>query len=465
MRAVPHGGLALLVLAAIAVAAYGDGALIAVDTGAATAQTFVVTETDQRAFLYYDSSGGIERLVLDVRSEAFSGDSLWLIPIPHQPASSQAYLEGSVSEVVSDGLDALFAATEPEINVIAHEVTVEFHSPGFGFACAPMTGGDTPVESGEPTTEEAEPTSPWDERTTESYDLSLYVGSDFDEFLSLIATEIGGEAGERVQTVVADQREHLAGYFGEAVAGRAGPFSMLLVRGRRSTEASVSSALQIDFPTESPFFALTVSRPGFGTRMSVTLLTAGPHPLEPDDGVEPYHLELALDYRNSGTEYGSETVFDGSVYHPSMPYAFRDEFGEPWFSEALAEAIDVATAGASFFGRQALLSPEQVAQAGFGSVSEATNELPYTTDLPAGTNPAGHDLWLGRFRRVYATAGELSDVIFGPAVDEPFRGRVDAHISVDAEEPVGDLSIFFALAFPGWVSLRKVWRRLTRRRL
>lgn len=451
-------------------ALFADGIMISVDTGNTTTEAVAVPETDQRGFIYWDAESGLQRLVLEVRTAAFSGDSVWLIPIPHQPTDAQGFLDGSVEERPADGLDALFAATEPEVNVVAHQVTFEFHGPGMGFACAAAAPGD-PTELGA-TTEEVAPPSPWGERSTESYNLSLYVGSSFDEFLSLLASEIGGAPGERVADLVAAQQTNLSGYFGTAAGvagdGEPGPFSMLVARGKRTRETAVTSVLQIDFPTEAPFFALTVSRGGFSEAMAVTLLVASRHALEPDATVEPYLMELSLDAYyygdSSAAEYGNETGFDGSVYVPDFPQFAPADLAGAEFSAETARAIDLVAQRAAVFGRQAVLGPPEVAAKGFGSVEAGTNTLPYTTDLPAEARPQGYDLWLSRYRRVYGAAAELQDVEFTATTAEPFVGRVDVHVSVEAEHTSGDLSLLLALAFPGWVLVRRGRRRLSRPR-
>ena len=142
-------------------------------------------------------------MVLDNKTEEYEGDFVWFIPIPHVPLDSETFLEDSVAEVDSAGLDLISEWTEPRFVLEVREVN-RYSSP----------------------------------------------------------------------------------------------------------------AVQIDTPTEAPFFALTVSRAAFVQTMDVVVHTAGEVPLEPVGAITPFegHVNLnrwqvpSTEFAPSGIHLGRENT-------------------------------------------------------------------------------------------------------------------------------------------------------------
>lgn len=433
--------VAAAVLCTVAPVANADGAIVSVETGSETATAQVATETHQRAFVYYDSTLPLQRTILDVRTADLNGSFLWVLPVPERPTDAQAYLAESVREVDADGLDELFALTEPTVQVVFHEVALEYRAPGFACAAA---SGDRAHETGVTDTVAAEGEDPWAERSTESFDLSLYTGTELSELVSLAESEIGGSEGEAIALRLQHNAAAIDPYLGSSETG---PWSILLVRGTRVSNGGSWPALQIDAETDQAVFPLTISRPGLQDRMAVEIITCGVSNLEPEGAVKPYLIEVSVDTWEF--TYGSGTDFSGAVYRPSFPVASREQADEPWFVEELTAAIDFAVAigGSEAWGHQATIKP----QAG----------IPYTDDL----SPSD-ELWISRYRRVFTSAEQMADAVFEPAGGEEFLGRVLAHVSaypsdrsVSAAATSTDYSILFPISFPAWIAARRVWRR------
>ncbi len=409
-------------------------------------------EDAQRAFLFYDASSGKQRLVLDVRTAAFSGDFVWLVPIPHVPDDPAAFLGSEVSEVSADGFDDLAAITDPDVTLVIHEVREPYASTGFSFACAPAAPGNTTAETSEQDLDSTDDT--WAQRSTDSYALSLYTGDDFDQFVNNVSTDIGAGTA----SAVAAGRDALEGYFDATLLqddGIPGPFSMLILEGTRQDEIASSPAVRLDYPTDAPFFALTVSQVGFEEHMDVAVFTAGPLPVFPTAGSIPFLAEI--DFLDGTYVFGYG--YDYWFYYP------------PDYYEPVGFVSASSLEGSGFDTRVEELLGEVRAEMGRIGLAAEHRSLQWTADMPYldGLESAAASLVLAKYSRVYGSAADLEDIVFttpDPAetpVQELYRsfsGHIRVHAAVHADweqAPTGsaDLSFLLALVFPAGIAVKK----------
>ena len=442
-----------------AASAFADGGYFPrIEVSQETVEAF--REDAQRAFLYYDADTGDQRLVLDVQTAAFSGDFVWLVPIPHVPADGADFLDTAVAEVPSEGFADLAALADPEISLVVHEVRESFGATGGFFACAPMAGGGSDSQRAEQDLAPEEDT--WAQRSTDSYVVSLYTGTDFDQFVSHIAADIGAGTADAVEA----GRDALEGYFSADLVEDdtiAGPFSMVILEGSRREEAASSPAIRLDFPTDAPFFALTVSQVGFEGHMEVEVFTAGPLPVLPADGSIPFRAEI--DFLDGTFGFGEE--FAGGYN-----YWFYDP---PDYSAASGFVSRSDLEGAEFDARVEELIDEVRAAMGLQGLAQEHRSPQWTTGLPYldGLGVASPSVVLTKYSRLYGSAADMEDIVFAtpdPAetdveeLQRSFTGQVRIHAAVraDLEETQtgnADLSFLLALAFPAGIVVK---RRLSR---
>ena len=160
-----------------------------------------ITETDQRAFVIYNPDEQTQRLVFDIRTEEFAGDFVWFIPIPQVPADAETFLAEAVTEVGPEGFAVLSEWAEPQISFDLFAVS-DPPAPrsGFFFACAPLAGppGVAMVRLADSQQLEDSGTV-WAGRSTGSYQVSVYAGGDYDEFVTVVADTIGESTSAAVQ--------------------------------------------------------------------------------------------------------------------------------------------------------------------------------------------------------------------------------------------------------------------------
>ncbi len=460
--------------------------MISFDEASQTSETLatasIEAETDQRAFIYYDAATRIQRLVLDVRTAAFAGDFGWIVPIPHQPADAQSFLDTEVVEVDGAGFDELSAATEPTVELVRHYVT-ETATPGRSggfFACsAPLAGDGLPESTSSDKTEAELEQRAWGTRSTENYDLSLYSGSDFEAFLSFLEADAGFATGTPDILRREPAYSALAPYFvGGLVEGddRAGPFSILILRSTRARDTT-PPAVQIDFPTDVPFFALTVSRPALAEEMNISLLLAGSEAFAPEAAVQAFKLELNMDeasysvysdellQKDEDYRFGAEVDFSGEIYYSGRGYYIEDQLSGEGFLDDLGAAV-----------RGVVRLESEAGYIHDATLSITAGDIPFLDGSTGDTGTelsSDDELWLSRYRRTATSWEHLSDLTFAPVETDghspAFTGKTVAHVSVDAEEStaattgrIRDLSILFPLAFPVYISIRRVMRKAGR---
>jgi hypothetical protein len=278
---------------------------------------------------------------------------------------------------------------------------------------------------------------------------------------------------------------------------RAGPFSILILQSTRSTETT-PPAVQIDFPTDVPFFALTVSRPALAEEMRISLLLAASEPYAPETPVQPFKLELNMDEaRYAGFEasenylFGENVAFSGDIYFADWPYYEEEDVEGAEFMGELGAAV-----------RNIVRIESEEGYLHDATLSMTAAEIPFLDGISGdiGTGLAEDDeIWVSRYRRTATSWEHLNDLTFaaveGDGDPQAFRGKTVAHVSLDAETStawsagdaagsavqgsagsgdghavgsgeerggIRDLSILFPLAFPAYISLRRLMLKATR---
>ncbi len=435
---------------------YADGLPFPLVNSAGTEDLQPLNETDQRAFLIYDDSEGLQRVVLDVKTEEYEGDFVWFIPIPHVPLDGEVFLEDSITEVDAAGFDLLSEWTEPRFLLEVREI-LWYSSPSI-FSCSPASGGqDSRLQDS--TSLDDSRASDWASRSTGSYQVSVYTGSSFDDFVAHVATEIGTDTSSALERA----RGSLIGYFDDSLStddGAPGPFAMLVLEGSRNTPSTSSPAVQIDTPTEAPFFALTVSRAAFVQTMDVSVYTAGEVPLEPAGAITPFEGHVILNGWPVSSEFAPGGIHLGREQE-NVDFYFADEV-VTWGRYFDLDFI-VSDSFESHYSAWMSYFRSRVSSAGYaleGRTTKESDEIPYLDGILGSSD----EVTVSRFFRRYEDAEDLHDLVFEEAqradwvgATDDYRGivRLYAYYQIVVSNNTADLSFLLPLVFPAWLLARR----------
>jgi hypothetical protein len=418
----------------------------------------LITEHAQRAFLYYDEEEGLERIVIEAKTEEMTGSFAWFIPIPYVPSDFNQYLANHIDEVYDSeaAFDSLNDRAAPILTMKSYREEVRYDQERTIFGCfaTAKSGEDSGSLSDAETEETGIEEIVWAEKMTQNLALYLVSGT-VDQIAQWFYDHSFGVLSE-------EYREIFSSYEYED------DFSILLITGHENTPSAFHTGISITFPASQPFFPMRISGPGSGRTLDLVLYVCSDLPLKPDGLVKDYRAEVVfnagdVDLLERDEMWKSEWhVRDMLLY--GRPYYAADIMNDSVF---WAECNEILTnVGLSMNG--SLPSDTFWQQS---CVLARADLLPFVLDI---TDP-GKYLYLSRFQKayfgrlseMYPPAG-LDDITFVQALQDEFRGEIRIHVLVDdpgyhsALPTIPDISFILPFLFPIWLKGRRLIKRRKR---
>ncbi|MBN1696579.1 MAG: hypothetical protein JW881_03605 [Spirochaetales bacterium] len=419
-----------------------------------------ITEHAQRAFLYYDESNGLERLVVEAKTEWIRGSFAWFIPIPYVPSDFSQYIYDHVDEVLGGGteFDRLndFSAPVLTLKTYRREYSGGMSYTVFScFVSSASMDADGRVSDSE-TEETGIDDILWSEKVTEN--LSFYL-------VSGTVDQISGWFPDHSFGFLPDEYRDVFGHY-----EREDGFSILLITGRENTGSAFHSGVSVTFPAEEAFFPMKVSGPGSGETLDLLLYICSDIPIEPAGEVRDYRAEM---FFNAGEVF---LLDRDTPWMDEWEVQNRITFGRPYWSgdamhdEAFMAVCDGILAEIGLSTDGSLPSDTFWRQR---RVHLTGNDCPFIADLAA----PGNELTLSRFRKSYY--GRLSehyppdgpdDIAFVRAQPDEFMGEIRIHALIDdgysraAHSDPPDIGFIIPFLFPLWLKGCQFMKRRRQKR-
>jgi hypothetical protein len=431
---------------------FADGMFIRplIDEETETTIAFIEEETHQRAFLYYDASDEIERLIIEVQTGMFSGNFAWFIPLP--PAYTIPDVQVEEIPASSNVFTDLERLTAPA--VVLRKYYYGDRPRGCVLGCEAYSGTDNLVLDENEETQKPDVVV-WESGETASFEYTHLSSPTVPALVTWCDTNGYGQPDDSVQAVLLDYVER--------------EWSFVLIQGTKDVETPSGGCVSITFsPAVDPVFPLAISAPGHLSLMAVDLYVVSTDYIEPGRGSPGFTVRAKV-YSNPLSVRAELIENDGYPWYVDL----FSSFGGFADGNAIPSAADLL---AMVLSNQDLLEQRELA-AGDGSWWRFFSRTLTVDELDRDVYPPVNEylqdllpsagLVFTRFWRSFSLDEDLEDVFFSEAFDEvPFAGSLNVTADVYDPERASnsagvDLSLVFGLLI--WIAA-KMALQIRRRR-